>query len=219
MKEHLIIMGACVETQHRLAASMHASFSGGPLEEVSAQYVSTQHSALSEFASMKAIYLDHVLHPTNELLRTSMPEINELLEKRGSLKLDYDSYARRARTETDKDPNSAASSKLIVKRDNAQKRLSEITQSVRDHLDDLERRRPSMLVSELSALVGIQHTSAARFETSLVELLPALPHAAVTICALAHSVGSGNEESRQDSNSSDQNSESALKAKQRHDDA
>mmetsp|Transcript_33638 Transcript_33638/g.68764 ORF Transcript_33638/g.68764 Transcript_33638/m.68764 type:complete len:200 (+) Transcript_33638:142-741(+) len=194
MKEHLIIMGAAVETQHRLAVSMHASFTGGPLEYVSVQYVATQRAALTDFTFLKAIYLDHVLHPTNELLRTSMPEINELLEKRGSLKLDYDSYARRAKTETDKDPNSAASSKLVIKRDNAKKKLSEITQSVRDHLDDLERRRPSMLVSELSALVGIQQASTAKFERSLAELLPALPHAAVTICALAHAVGSSNAE-------------------------
>jgi hypothetical protein len=187
----LILLGAALETQHRLAVSMHASFTGGPLEEVSGQYLAIQHTALRDFSSLKAVFLDHVLHPTNELLRTSMPEINDLLETRGSLKLDYDSYARRAKTEVDKDPNSAASIKLTGKRDNAQKKLSEITQSVRDRLDDLERRRPSMLVSELSALVGIQQTIAGRSESSLAELLPSLPHAAVTICALAHAGGNG----------------------------
>jgi len=77
MKEHLILMGALIETQHRLASSMDLAFRDGPLREVSAQYVASQNNALSEFSRTKQLYLDHVLHPTNELLRKSMPEVSK----------------------------------------------------------------------------------------------------------------------------------------------
>jgi hypothetical protein len=189
MKEHIIIMGAFLETQHRLAASMHVSFQDGPLAGVSAQYVTTQQDALSDFAQLKAIYLDHVLHPTNELLRKSIPELEKLLEKRGALKLDADSYTRRANAELTKDSSSSASAKLVLKRDTAVQKMSEITQKIREHLDDLEQRRPSMLVSELSALLGIQQHQATKQSEVLSDLLPSVPHAAVTICALAHAAG------------------------------
>jgi len=43
-----------------------------------------------------------------------------------------------------------------------------------------------MLVSEFSALLGIQQSLASKQGETLSELLPAVPHAAVTICALAH---------------------------------
>ena len=192
MKEHLIILGALFEQQHRLAVSLHRSFEDGPLEACSADYVGAQHDALKEFAQVKQTYLEHCLHPTNELLRKSMPEIHDLIEKRSTLKLDCDSYSRREAAEKDK--SSAAAAKLISKRDNARQKLQEVTATIHKHLDDLERRRPVMMVSELSALVGLQHTVGARSAEALSELLPALPHSAVAICSLAHGAGGANAE-------------------------
>jgi hypothetical protein len=189
MKEYLIIMGAFVETQQRLAVAFHHSFADGPLADVSSQYVATQQKVLQDFAHTKAVYLEHVLHPTNELLRKSMPEIHELLDKRGTLKLDFDSYSRRANAEIAKDASSVAAGKLIIKRDNAFQKLNEITLQIREHLDDLEQRRPLMLVSELSALLGIQYTFVNGQSEVLAEMLPAVPHSAVTLCALAHATG------------------------------
>lgn len=118
-------------------------------------------------------------------VKSSSPQIHQLLEQRAALKLDFDSYSRRANTEHSKDATNA-SSKLVIKRDNAALKLTEITTKIREHLDDLEQRRPSMLVSELSALLGIQQSLASKQSETLSELLPAVPHAAVTICALAH---------------------------------
>jgi len=190
MKEYLIIMGAFVETQQRLAVAFNRSFANGPLTNVSSQYVATQQRALQDFAHTKAIYLEYVLHPTNELMRKSMPEIHELLDKRGTLKLDYDSYSRRANAEIAKDANSIPAGKLVKKRDNAFQKLTEVTQQIRERLDDLEQRRPLMLVSEFSALLGIQYNFANGQSEVLCEMLPAVPHSAVSLCALAHATNS-----------------------------
>jgi hypothetical protein len=115
----------------------------------------------------------------------------DLLEKRNTLKLDFDSYNRRANAELAKDSTgSSSSSKIVMKRDNAALKLKEITKQIRDHLESLEKRRPSMLVSELSALIGIQHSIVSRQSDELSELLPAVPHSAVTICSLAHAASS-----------------------------
>ena len=56
----------------------------------------------------------------------NLPEINLLLEKRNALKLDSDSYTRRAKAELDKDPGSASASKLVNKRDTAATKLNEV---------------------------------------------------------------------------------------------
>ena len=105
------------------------------------------------------------------------------------LKLESDSYTRRANAELTKDPSSGASAKLALKRDAAVQKMSEIPQKIRKHLDDLEQRRPSMLVNEISALLGIQQHQASKQNEVLSDLLPPVPHAAVTICALAHASG------------------------------
>jgi alkaline phosphatase len=102
MKEHLLIMGAHHETQLRLAQSMDLSFRDGPLFQISATFLESQQKAYSNFSHLKTVYLHHVLHPTNELLRQSVPEIHDLLEERITLKLDCDSYTRRASTELSK---------------------------------------------------------------------------------------------------------------------
>ena len=44
----------------------------------------------------------------------------------------------------------------------------------------------TMLVSELSALVGVQQAFSAQQAAMLASLLPSVPHAAVSMCALAH---------------------------------
>lgn len=104
----------------------------------------------------------------------------------GYLKLDYDSYDRRYKGEVSKDPNSAATLKLTKKLDNTRVKLTEITDDIKEHFEAFERQRPSMLVSELSALVGIQHSLSSRNAALLSKLLPSVPHAAVSLCAMAH---------------------------------
>jgi hypothetical protein len=79
----------------------------------------------------------------------------------------------------------------VTKRDMAMSKLAEVTQKIRSLLDDLEQRRPSMLVTEMSALIGIMQASTARQSAELALMLPSVPHAAVTICALAHGIDHG----------------------------
>ena len=186
MKENLILWHALAESQFRLAQQMHLTFTNGVMNDVSSRNVAANQQLLSEFSHVKQVYLNNVLHPTNELLRKSMPEIQALVEKRTSLKLDFDSYARRANAEAAKDPTTAHSQKLTGKKEAAQRKLEECTLKIRKHLDELEHRRPSMCVSELSSLIGIQVTCAQRQHQALSELVPVLPHSAVTMCLLSH---------------------------------
>jgi hypothetical protein len=51
----LILLGALVETQSRLATTMHESFKDGPFVDVSAQYVSIQQQTLAAHESLKAV--------------------------------------------------------------------------------------------------------------------------------------------------------------------
>ena len=97
MKEHLILWHALAESQHRMARQINATFQGGggAMEELSARNVASNEVLLNDFEGVKKVYLEHVLHPTAELLKKSLPEIQRLVEKRSSLKLDYDSYAVR----------------------------------------------------------------------------------------------------------------------------
>ena len=185
MKEYLILTHATLESQFRLAEQMDATFAGGVMEDISTRNVESNRRLMNEFNHIKAVYLDTVLHPTNELLRKSMPEIQSLVEKRASLKLDFDSYARRAAS-SDATKDSAHAQKLVSKRDAAARTLEACTLKIREQLDELEQRRPSMLVSELSSLIGIQLTSAQRQLDVASELIPALPHSAVTMCLLSH---------------------------------
>jgi hypothetical protein len=55
LQEHLILLGALVETQSRLATTMHESFKDGPFVDVSAQYVSIQQQTLAAHESLKAV--------------------------------------------------------------------------------------------------------------------------------------------------------------------
>ena len=59
--------------------------------------------------------------------------------------------------EAAKDSTTPHLEKLTGKKEVAAQKLAECTMKIREHLDELEERRPTMLVKELSSIVGI-HT-------------------------------------------------------------
>lgn len=83
--------------------------------------------------------------------------------------------------EAAKDSTTPHLEKLTGKKEVAAQKLAECTMKIREHLDELEERRPTMLVKELSSIVGIQASYAERQYAAAAELVPALPHSAVAM--------------------------------------
>lgn len=136
-------------------------------------------------SSTRKALMDRCIRPMTEVL-TVAPLIQEKLAVRKQLKLDSEFYVSKYKTKISagKDESDPEVAKVAAKMRDAEKALADINDDMNATFDELEEARSSMLIPELSSLVGCQYFFLQTSTKMLADVISFFPQAASTMCAL-----------------------------------
>lgn len=135
-------------------------------------------------ASVRKSLMERCLRPITEVLAVA-PMINEKVAVRKQLRLDSEFYSSKyKKISAGKDETDPEVTRVATKMRDAEKALSAVHEELIASFDEIEEARSSMLIPEVSALIGCQFFFQQTSTQMMSEVISFFPQSASTMCAL-----------------------------------
>jgi hypothetical protein len=156
------------------------------LDASSRAYLSVQADVNESLrGSVRRTLLERCLKPTTEVLAVA-PLINEKVALRKQLMLDSNFYNAKYKHEINagKDESDPKVAKIAAKMRDARKTLLDLSNELLETFAEIEDARSTLLIPEVSALVGSQFFYMQNSAQMLSDVMSFFPQSASTLCAL-----------------------------------
>lgn len=121
-----------------------------------------------------------------------VPTVQDLIQERKTLLLDFDAYKSRIQKEhaAGRDSTHRSVAKKAAKLDESAKKLHTVQTTINRTFHEFETARPESLGFELSAFLACVHSIASNLSNSTAKLLPILPQSASTLAIINYNISS-----------------------------
>lgn len=194
-----ILLTEAIEQYHHTTANVQANVNDKEIQESNQtnKLASSQASfSISNVNSIiqpavKKIFIEKCLKPVNNMLSFA-PSINEQVQERKTILLDFDSYKAKLQKEqsTTKDPMTPSLIKKLGKLEESSKKLNTLNNNIFQTFEEFEIARPLSLSPSLSVFIGILYSYYSIGFKETMELLPKIPQTAVSVAVLDYKYNS-----------------------------
>ncbi|RYH32309.1 hypothetical protein EON65_00825 [archaeon] len=130
--------------------------------------------------AVKETFSERCMQPLLGILAL-VPQINEKLQQRKTLLLDYDAYKAKMQKKVGRDSVVLESSRKTEKFDESTLKLRAVQEEICSNFAEFEAARPVTLGPELAAFVGCLHSVSSTLSSSTAMILPSIPQASSSI--------------------------------------